>query len=49
MIRPTVFTKSKKPALIAAVMRANLAGCAYQDMDLNEQNREIKKSLNASK
>lgn len=38
-----MFTKSKKPELIAAVRRANLAGYAYQDMDLNEQHREIKK------
>lgn len=43
-IYPTVFYRGGKPELIVACIRTNLAGCAYQDKDLNEQHRDAKKS-----
>lgn len=42
-IYATVFYRGRKPELIEACIRANLAGCAYQDKDLMEQHRECKK------
>ena len=41
-IHETVFCKNPKLAWL--VSDGNLAGCAYQDSDINEQYREIKKS-----
>lgn len=43
-IYATVFYRGRKPELIEACIRANLAGCAYQDKDINEQHRDAKKN-----
>lgn len=42
MIRQTVFCRSQNPALTDAVIRANMAGCAYQDRELREQYTDVK-------
>lgn len=41
-IHETVFCNSPKNAALVTLL--NLAGCAYQHKDLNEQYREYKKS-----
>ena len=41
MIYPVV--NCSNPKLEKLVMLANLAGCTYQDKDINEQYRDIKK------
>ena len=42
-IHPVVFCRN--PRLAAVVNIANLAAAAYQDADLNEQFREVKKKV----
>ena len=45
-IHPVVFCRN--PRLAAVVNIANLAAAAYQDADLNEQFREVKKAQNCA-
>lgn len=45
-IHPVVFCRN--PMLAEVVKLANLAAAAYQDTDLNEQFREVKKAQNCA-
>lgn len=45
-IHPVVFCRN--PRLAAVVNIANLAAAAYQDADLNEQFRDVKKAQNCA-